>query len=161
NLGTVAAPNPCTGNPPNTATITIVATVPTNQQGPATDTASVTTGDCLPDPNLANNTDTETTGQLILCSRSDQCFVFELLEVDFNTTPGSAIFTWRLQNNCQQPLARVDFRFVPGAAGMVTAPAEGTTYSAPAANSYDVDQVGGPHPGIGFVPQGTGFSGGS
>jgi uncharacterized repeat protein (TIGR01451 family) len=56
NLGTLGAAGQCTTNFPLTATITIVAGVPVKYPVvTVTNNASVRTGNCLPDPNPANN----------------------------------------------------------------------------------------------------------
>jgi uncharacterized repeat protein (TIGR01451 family) len=56
-LGTLGAANQCSTAFPTGATVTITAQVaPTVTPGTAINTATVTNGDCLGDPNLANNT---------------------------------------------------------------------------------------------------------
>lgn len=56
-LGTLGAAGQCTTNFPTSVTITIVANVPVKYPVvTVTNTASVTGGNCLPDPNLTNNT---------------------------------------------------------------------------------------------------------
>lgn len=56
-LGTIGAANQCTTSFPGTATITIVAQVATTATpATATNTATVATTNCLPDPVMANNT---------------------------------------------------------------------------------------------------------
>jgi hypothetical protein len=55
-----------------------------------------------------------------------------------------------LVNNCDMPLLRADFRFVPGA--RVTWPHDGSTYNGPSGCSYVVNLVGGPNGGIAFLP---------
>jgi uncharacterized repeat protein (TIGR01451 family) len=60
-LGTLGAANQCAAgqSPPATATITIVAHVPSvTPPGTYGNTATVAGGNCLPDPNLPNNTST-------------------------------------------------------------------------------------------------------
>jgi len=56
NLGTLGAPNQCSAGAATSAAITIIAQVPANQPpGPVTNTASVSSGNCLPDSNPADN----------------------------------------------------------------------------------------------------------
>ena len=73
------------------------------------------------------------------------------------SSAGHADFTWRLTESCAGDIARADFRFLPGAA--VMEPREGESYFAPSGNSYAVDIVGAPHPGVGFVAQARGAAG--
>jgi uncharacterized repeat protein (TIGR01451 family) len=57
NLGILGAPNQCSAGAATSATITIVAQVPANQPpGAVTNTASVSSGNCLADSNPADNT---------------------------------------------------------------------------------------------------------
>ncbi len=60
NLGVLGAANQCATTRPTSGTITIVAVVLDTKypNGSATNTATIATGNCLPDPNLANNTAT-------------------------------------------------------------------------------------------------------
>lgn len=56
NLGVLGAANQCTTSFPTAATVTIVANVPMKYPVViVTNAATVATGNCLPDPNLANN----------------------------------------------------------------------------------------------------------
>jgi uncharacterized repeat protein (TIGR01451 family) len=57
NLGTLGAANQCSTGFPTSASIVIVAHVPAvSQPGVFANTATVTTANCLADPNIANNT---------------------------------------------------------------------------------------------------------
>jgi uncharacterized repeat protein (TIGR01451 family) len=57
NLGTLGAPNQCSAGAATMATITIVAQIPANQPpGTVTNTATVSSGNCLADPNPTDNT---------------------------------------------------------------------------------------------------------
>jgi uncharacterized repeat protein (TIGR01451 family) len=57
NLGTLGAPNQCATNIPVSATVVIVVQIPMNQgPGSIVNTASVSSGNCLPDFNPINNT---------------------------------------------------------------------------------------------------------
>ena len=59
NIGTLGSANQCTTNAPTTAQITIMATVPANAAtGSHTNTATVTSGNCLADAVITNNTTT-------------------------------------------------------------------------------------------------------
>ncbi|MFI5394110.1 MAG: COG1361 S-layer family protein [Candidatus Binatia bacterium] len=60
NLGTVGTAGEC-GSVPLTATVTITTRVPLRHvPGPVTNNATVSTGDCLADPNLTNNVSSAT-----------------------------------------------------------------------------------------------------
>jgi hypothetical protein len=137
--------------PTSTPTATAIST--------STATASVTATPTITQTPLFSPTATATqpaatatptaTAVQALCSRSDGCFRFDLLAVGV-PAPGSVRFTWSLTNLCADPLARVDFRFVPGAG--VTGLTEGGPYTT-AQHTYQVDLVlGGPHRGVAFIP---------
>ncbi|MEP7270539.1 MAG: DUF11 domain-containing protein [Acidobacteriota bacterium] len=62
NLGILGAANQCQSTAPTSGTITVVAHVPAvTPPGQYTNTATIASANCLPDPNLANNTSTSVT----------------------------------------------------------------------------------------------------
>jgi hypothetical protein len=145
-----------TATPTETPTATATPTATPTATATPTETATPTATPTGTPTATATSTPTVTPTPGPSCSRADDCFLWEMLDADFED-PSSATFTWRLTNSCTDPLALADFRFVPGAT--VTDPT--TTYTSPLGREYTVQLIDGTHGGLAFTPSdGDPISGG-